>query len=831
MNSILACEAVAPDGAVTDFVQTISQFAQFNLAPLANNVLQWLGSAILYGSVLAIVTWVLVQTVLRRARPAVHGALWLIVLLKFVVPFGPAWTYSIDTGITAMRQWWGPTAAAPAAPSSGLVTLSAIPHTVGADAPPTANAVASTASAAAISIDPLMIAALLYLAGVVITALIRVRAYLIYAARCNALPRADMATRETVYAICRRLGVRRLPEVRLSDDAPAPFLLGAMRPVLVLSRRQMADEAQLEAVVLHEIAHLRRGDLAVRYLQWFVGTCLFFWPVVAWVNRRIDLAREHICDEWALRHGRLSAGAYARTLLSAVSPAPRLASYAPTAMAAGRSHIERRIEMILTMRRASASVRSLGLVGGALVVAWGALTLTSAHAMAPKPCPPNESGEVFDIAMDSDVVVVTNGETEGAKITFQPDDSSALQTVHNTLLRWHNAAYNAVFGARTAGEDEPKPGAEQVRMEVSVLGVGGPDGQQNVLFLQQFTPSETTMSEVLSRNAQYDLDGDGKINTTEFNAFLTAMALSDPAAVLAKYPHADRNGDGLLDAGEAARLISSNGVPPMPPPLMNPFPDGVSIGDGQMRYTTKDGDTLEDISKRLYGDTGRASELLAANADTVSSPAELKSGMALKLPSGVRVNAERHNLNVLRARTPLRAGQPAEITLRSDDEAQGGGGVIRHKVQLAEPVARWLLSNINIDPQVANVRAAVAAVEDAPLAVFLEANPAADANKDGKLTPQERDDYMARHRLLMREHLLKMHPEADTDGDGVLSEDEARTWAKQNRANVRMLHGPGVFGAQPDGNVRVVIDRREVASNGETSVTVEAGPDASAPNP
>ncbi len=70
--------------------------------------------------------------------------------------------------------------------------------------------------------------------------------------------------------------------------------------------------------MVHEVTHLRRGDPWLRCLQWIAGTVLFFWPVVAWVNRHIDLAREHACDRWALRHGKLCASEYARCLLEAV---------------------------------------------------------------------------------------------------------------------------------------------------------------------------------------------------------------------------------------------------------------------------------------------------------------------------------------------------------------------------------------------------------------------------------------------------------------------------------------------------------------------------------
>ena len=187
-----------------------------------------------------------------------------------------------------------------------------------------------------------MLVAALYLACATGLLVVRVRSYRALVARCRALLPADQATCNLVASVCRRLGVQRVPSVRISEEVPAPFVMGIFRPLLILSRRQLVRPDELETVVVHEVTHLRRGDLFVRYLQWTAGTVLFFWPVVAWVNRRIDAALEHACDEWALRYGRLTAGEYARCLLRAIRPmrSHRFA-YEPAYMAAHPAMLER----------------------------------------------------------------------------------------------------------------------------------------------------------------------------------------------------------------------------------------------------------------------------------------------------------------------------------------------------------------------------------------------------------------------------------------------------------------------------------------------------------
>lgn len=74
-----------------------------NWAASAEALLSWLGLALFYGTLLALVTWALTSTVLRRARSGLHALLWLIVLVKFVLPVGPASNLSLASAIDAMK--------------------------------------------------------------------------------------------------------------------------------------------------------------------------------------------------------------------------------------------------------------------------------------------------------------------------------------------------------------------------------------------------------------------------------------------------------------------------------------------------------------------------------------------------------------------------------------------------------------------------------------------------------------------------------------------------------------------------------------------------------
>ena len=294
------------------------------MSALVTPLLHWLGLALLWGTALALVTAAILALVGRRARPALHTILWLVVLVKFLVPAGPSWDFSLASGVGALsRSFAHHDAVIGDEPSHALVE----------DSQPGSFAIAML---------------LAWALGVAIVSALRLARHRRLADSCRRLPAADRATVAVVADACRRLSVRRMPDVRVSHDAAAPFVLGVRRPLLVLSRRHLDLPDELDAIVLHEVAHLRRGDLIVRRIQWLAGTLFFFWPGVAWVNRRLDLARERACDEWALRLGRLSAAEYARCLLRAVDrrvPVRLAPEFA--AMAAGRAQLRRRLDALL----------------------------------------------------------------------------------------------------------------------------------------------------------------------------------------------------------------------------------------------------------------------------------------------------------------------------------------------------------------------------------------------------------------------------------------------------------------------------------------------------
>jgi uncharacterized protein (TIGR03435 family) len=102
--------------------------------------------------------------------------------------------------------------------------------------------------------------------------------------------------------IAAMLGLTRRVRVVDSSLVETPTVIGWIRPVILLPVAAIAglSPAQVDAILAHELAHIRRHDFLVNLLQTFAETMLFYHPAVWWLSSRIRAEREHCCDETAV---------------------------------------------------------------------------------------------------------------------------------------------------------------------------------------------------------------------------------------------------------------------------------------------------------------------------------------------------------------------------------------------------------------------------------------------------------------------------------------------------------------------------------------------------
>jgi hypothetical protein len=157
--------------------------------------------------------------------------------------------------------------------------------------------------------------------------------------------------------LAKRFGLSRSPQIRLVNASLPPMLWVMQRSPVIFLPRTLVDRLspeQLLTVLAHELAHYRRHDHWVRWLEVLV-VGLYWWHPVAWIARRqLKRAEEECCDAWVLWVLPEAAAVYARTILETVDfltadhhPSPVLAS------GLGPVHVlERRFKMILHTRPA-----------------------------------------------------------------------------------------------------------------------------------------------------------------------------------------------------------------------------------------------------------------------------------------------------------------------------------------------------------------------------------------------------------------------------------------------------------------------------------------------
>src|SRR6266849_2473128 len=173
--------------------------------------------------------------------------------------------------------------------------------------------------------------------------------------KCMALQRKMGLDRVIRYCECHRL------------DAPA--VLGWLRPVVLLPVRALTSltEEQIEAVIAHELAHIRRFDCFVNLFQIATETMLFYHPAVWWVSQRIRAERENCCDDEAIAVcGDAVNYARALTLMEEWRTAPALM------MAVNRGTLSARVMRLLGMKVGTGNVRAAG-VAASLVFLTGAV--------------------------------------------------------------------------------------------------------------------------------------------------------------------------------------------------------------------------------------------------------------------------------------------------------------------------------------------------------------------------------------------------------------------------------------------------------------------------
>jgi bla regulator protein blaR1 len=282
----------------------------------------------------------------RSSQARVRYWMWLTASLKFVIPF------TLLTNLGSHVHILAPSSVQEIAATTPNFFSYTVEYFSQRVLPQGAEALASSSKSA---FSPALLVVGVWGCGVICLALIRLHGW----RRIRGMVRASLATDLPVPV-----------NVRSSPELSEPAVIGLIRPVLLLPQgiTERLKPSEMNAILAHELCHIRRRDNLLAFLHMVVETMFWFHPLVWWIGARLIEERERACDEDVVSQGN-PPEVYAEAILSVCKlyvESPRICACGATG-----ATLRRRIEMIMTDRVAE----KLNRIRKVLLVAAGAASV------------------------------------------------------------------------------------------------------------------------------------------------------------------------------------------------------------------------------------------------------------------------------------------------------------------------------------------------------------------------------------------------------------------------------------------------------------------------
>lgn len=173
--------------------------------------------------------------------------------------------------------------------------------------------------------------------------------------------------------LCRALGISQAVSLLESAIIKVPLVIGYLKPVVLVpvGLINSLEAEQVEAILLHELAHIRRKDYIINILQTIMETLFFFNPAVLWLSWLIRTERENCCDDVAITHTQNQSG-YLRALVHFEEYRKNLPLHA-IALTGKRGSMLERLERIIAGKNRSLGKWELLVLGVILVLSMAVL--------------------------------------------------------------------------------------------------------------------------------------------------------------------------------------------------------------------------------------------------------------------------------------------------------------------------------------------------------------------------------------------------------------------------------------------------------------------------
>jgi TonB family protein len=287
---------------------------------------------------------VLAAAVLARfvgaQHPNVRHGIWLAASVKFLIPFS-----LIVAAGQQLAGWTLPALDVPTVPA-GLQAIGQ-PFSgwaIEASAAPAAGAPLRLATLLSLGLAALWLAGAAATLGLRLTQRLRVTAIVARSPVLSSGREVDALGR-----VLARSGLRRRVTIRDAAETIGPGIVGFLRPVLLWPRglSSRLTDAGIDAIISHEIGHVRRGDTLTAVVHVLVETLFWFHPLVWWLGARLVDDRERACDQ-----GALALGAHPHTYAQSLLTVCRFSLRSPLPALTGitSSNLSQRVEAIMTYR-------------------------------------------------------------------------------------------------------------------------------------------------------------------------------------------------------------------------------------------------------------------------------------------------------------------------------------------------------------------------------------------------------------------------------------------------------------------------------------------------
>lgn len=261
--------------------------------------------------------------------------------------------------------------------------------------------------------------------------------------------------KDRVEVLCQKLQLKRAVQLLESGFVKTPMVIGHLKPVILIPVGLLAGlpAEQVEAVLLHELAHIRRHDYFVNFLQTIAETVFFFNPGLLWISSLLRDERENCCDDIALAQTK-NKREFVQALISFKEHALYGSNYA-VAFPGKKNHLLHRVTRILNNKNKSLGPGEkvffmVGIVILSVIVATAAIAQISTEKS-------NISKVKHSEAYSNEQQTVMPDRTE-------PDPKIIQKTVMHKKQKHVSHFENQIIpeNAAVASVPEPPPGPPQL---------------------------------------------------------------------------------------------------------------------------------------------------------------------------------------------------------------------------------------------------------------------------------------------------------------------------------------------------------------------------------